>query len=42
VTGIARAPGTPLACHGGRFGNVTADRGVGKFVVWEGLEDHWY
>lgn len=42
VEGIARAPGTPLAFHGGRFGNFTADRGVGKLDVWEGLEDHWY
>jgi len=42
VLGIARNPGTPLAFHAGRFGNFTADRGVGKFDVWEGLDEHWY
>ena len=46
VLGIARAPGTPLAFHSGRFGNFTADRGgAGKLDVWESLEgheDHWY
>jgi len=42
VLGIVRAPGTPLAFHGGRFGNFTADRGVAKLDIWEGLEDHWY
>jgi flavin reductase (DIM6/NTAB) family NADH-FMN oxidoreductase RutF len=42
VQGLARAPGTPLAFHAGRFGNFTADRGVGRLDVWEGIEDHWY
>lgn len=42
VQGIARAPGTPLAFHAGRFGHFTADRGSGKLDVWEGLDDHWY
>ena len=42
VHGIAGAPGTPLAFHAGRFGNFTADRGVPKVDIWEGLEDHWY
>jgi flavin reductase (DIM6/NTAB) family NADH-FMN oxidoreductase RutF len=42
VLAITRAPGTPLAFHGGRFGNFTADRGVAKLDIWEGLEDHWY
>jgi flavin reductase (DIM6/NTAB) family NADH-FMN oxidoreductase RutF len=42
VHGIAGAPGTPLAFHAGRFGNFSADRGVPKVDIWEGLEDHWY
>jgi len=42
VLGIACAPGTPLAFHAGRFGNFSADRGIGKVDIWEGLEDHWY
>jgi flavin reductase (DIM6/NTAB) family NADH-FMN oxidoreductase RutF len=42
VLGIVRHPGTPLAFHSGRFGNFTADRGVAKLDVWEGLDDHWY
>ena len=42
VQAIARSAGTPLAFHAGRFGNFTADRGVGKFDVWESLDDHWY
>jgi flavin reductase (DIM6/NTAB) family NADH-FMN oxidoreductase RutF len=42
VQGIARAPGTPLAFHAGRFGHFTADRGAGKLDVWESLDDHWY
>jgi flavin reductase (DIM6/NTAB) family NADH-FMN oxidoreductase RutF len=42
VLGIVMAPGTPLAFHAGRFGNFSADRGIGKVDIWEGLEDHWY
>jgi flavin reductase (DIM6/NTAB) family NADH-FMN oxidoreductase RutF len=42
VLGIACAPGTPLAFHAGRFGNFSADRGIGKVDIWEGVEDHWY
>jgi flavin reductase (DIM6/NTAB) family NADH-FMN oxidoreductase RutF len=42
VQGIACGPGTPLAFHAGRFGNFTADRGIGKVDIWEGLEDHGY
>jgi len=42
VCGINLAHGTPLAFHAGRFGNFTADRGVPKVDIWEGLEDHWY
>ena len=42
VLGVACAPGAPLAFHGGRFGNFSADRGLGKVDIWEGLEDHWY
>ena len=42
VLHIAHAPGTPLAFHGGRFGNFSADRGIGKVDIWEGLDDHWY
>jgi flavin reductase (DIM6/NTAB) family NADH-FMN oxidoreductase RutF len=42
VLGIAGAPGTPLAFHAGRFGNFSADRGIGKVDIWEGLDDHWY
>ncbi len=42
VLRIACAPGTPLAFHAGRFGNFSADRGVGKVDIWEGLDDHWY
>ena len=42
VLGMACAPGTPLAFHAGRFGNFSADRGIGKVDIWEGLEDQWY
>jgi flavin reductase (DIM6/NTAB) family NADH-FMN oxidoreductase RutF len=42
VLAIADAPGTPLAFHAGRFGNFSADRGIGKVDIWEGLDDHWY
>ena len=42
VLAIAEAPGTPLAFHAGRFGNFSADRGIGKVDIWEGLDDHWY
>jgi 3-hydroxy-9,10-secoandrosta-1,3,5(10)-triene-9,17-dione monooxygenase reductase component len=42
VLEITRAPGTPLAFHGGRFGSFSADPGVPEFDVWEGLDDHWY
>ena len=42
VLHIADAPGTPLAFHAGRFGNFSADRGIGKVDIWEGLDDHWY
>jgi len=42
VLEIARAPGTPLAFHSGRFGSFSADPGVGKLDVWEELDDHWY
>jgi flavin reductase (DIM6/NTAB) family NADH-FMN oxidoreductase RutF len=42
VLDIARAPGTPLAFHASRFGSFSADPGVGKMDVWEGLDDHWY
>ena len=42
VVGIEGAPGTPLAFHAGRFGNFSADRGIGKVDIWEGLDDHWY
>jgi flavin reductase (DIM6/NTAB) family NADH-FMN oxidoreductase RutF len=42
VLGIAGAPGTPLAFHAGRFGNFSADRGLPKVDVWEGLDDHGY
>ena len=42
VLGIAHAPGTPLAFHSGRFGSFSAEPGVGKIDVWEGLDDHWY
>ncbi|HVN46094.1 MAG TPA: flavin reductase family protein [Steroidobacteraceae bacterium] len=42
VLGIAAAHGTPLAFHGGRFGNFSADRGTPKVDIWESLEDHWY
>jgi 3-hydroxy-9,10-secoandrosta-1,3,5(10)-triene-9,17-dione monooxygenase reductase component len=42
VLGIAGGPGTPLAFHAGRFGNFSADRGIGKVDIWEGLDDHWY
>jgi flavin reductase (DIM6/NTAB) family NADH-FMN oxidoreductase RutF len=42
VIGIDCAPGTPLAFHAGRFGNFSADRGIGKVDIWEGVEDHWY
>ena len=42
VLGIASGPGAPLAFHAGRFGNFSADRGIPKVDIWEGLEDHWY
>jgi flavin reductase (DIM6/NTAB) family NADH-FMN oxidoreductase RutF len=42
VLTIVRAPGAPLAFHSGRFGSFSADPGVPKVDVWEGLEDHWY
>jgi flavin reductase (DIM6/NTAB) family NADH-FMN oxidoreductase RutF len=42
VLGIASGPGAPLAFHSGRFGNFSADRGIPKVDIWEGLEDHWY
>jgi flavin reductase (DIM6/NTAB) family NADH-FMN oxidoreductase RutF len=42
VLALTRAPGTPLAFHSGRFGSFSADPGVGKVDIWEGLEDHWY
>jgi flavin reductase (DIM6/NTAB) family NADH-FMN oxidoreductase RutF len=42
VLGLVSGPGAPLAFHAGRFGHFTADRGVGKVDIWEGLEDHWY
>ncbi len=42
VLGIASAPGAPLAFYSGRFGNFSADRGVPRVDIWEGLEDHWY
>ena len=42
VQGIERALGTPLAFHASRFGSFSADPGVGKMDVWEGLDDHWY
>ncbi len=42
VLGIASSPGTPLAFHAGRFGNFTADRGIGKVDIWQALDDHWY
>jgi flavin reductase (DIM6/NTAB) family NADH-FMN oxidoreductase RutF len=42
VLGIARAPGTPLAFHSGYFGSFSADPGVEKVDIWEGLHDHWY
>jgi flavin reductase (DIM6/NTAB) family NADH-FMN oxidoreductase RutF len=40
VLAIADASGTPLAFHAGRFGNFSADRGIGKVDIWEGLDDH--
>jgi flavin reductase (DIM6/NTAB) family NADH-FMN oxidoreductase RutF len=42
VRAITCAHGTPLAFHSGRFGNFSADPGVPKVDIWEGLEDHWY
>jgi flavin reductase (DIM6/NTAB) family NADH-FMN oxidoreductase RutF len=42
VLGVAMAHGTPLAFHAGRFGNFSADRGIPKVDIWEGLEDNWY
>jgi flavin reductase (DIM6/NTAB) family NADH-FMN oxidoreductase RutF len=42
VLGIACAPGTPLAFHSGRFGSFSADPGIGKVDIWEGLDDHGY
>ncbi|HKD55187.1 MAG TPA: flavin reductase family protein [Steroidobacteraceae bacterium] len=42
VLGLVCGPGAPLAFHAGRFGHFTADRGVGKVDIWEGLEDHGY
>ena len=42
VLGIVRAPGAPLAFHAGYFGSFSADPGVGKVDIWEGLDDHWY
>jgi flavin reductase (DIM6/NTAB) family NADH-FMN oxidoreductase RutF len=43
VLGIVRSPGKPLAFHSGRFGSFSADPGIGKVDIWEGLEDHhWY
>jgi flavin reductase (DIM6/NTAB) family NADH-FMN oxidoreductase RutF len=42
VLEITRALGTPLAFHASRFGSFSADPGVGKMDVWEGLDDHWY
>jgi flavin reductase (DIM6/NTAB) family NADH-FMN oxidoreductase RutF len=42
VQHIARTHGTPLAFHAGRFGSFSADPGLGKVDIWEGLEDRWY
>jgi len=43
VLAIVRSPGKPLAFHSGRFGSFSADPGIGKVDIWEGLEDHhWY
>ena len=42
VIGLVCGPGAPLAFHAGRFGHFTADRGVGKVDIWEGVEDHGY
>jgi flavin reductase (DIM6/NTAB) family NADH-FMN oxidoreductase RutF len=42
VRSLVRGKGTPLAFHAGRFGSFSADPGVGKVDIWEGLEDRWY